>query len=231
MEEYRLQKYLADCGVASRRKSEILIIEGRVTVNGTVVTELGTKVTIKDRVTVNDKVVRPQGKKIYIMLNKPAGYVSTVSDEFDRPTVMDLLEGIKERVYPVGRLDYDTSGLLLMTNDGDFTFKLTHPSHKMTKTYVAEVIGKPSDEALDSLRKGIELEGHVTSPAKVKVLEQKEDSTVLEVIIHEGKNRQVRNMFDAIEHPTMRLKRTAVGKLNLGDLQKGKWKYINPASV
>lgn len=231
MEQYRLQKYLADCAVASRRKSEELILAGRVTVNGSVVTELGTKVTNKDKITVDGRPVRPQNKKVYIMLNKPAGYVCTVSDQFDRPTVLDLLDGVKERVYPVGRLDYDTSGLIILTNDGDFTYKLTHPSHEMTKTYEAEVVGKPNNEALDKLRKGVQIEDSMTRPAKVRVLEEKEDSTVLEITIHEGKNRQVRKMCDAIEHPTIRLKRTAVGKLNIGDLQRGKWRYIRKSDV
>ena len=164
-------------------------------------------------------------------MNKPSGYVTTVHDQFDRPTVMDLIKEVRERVYPVGRLDYDTSGLLILTNDGDVTLKLTHPSNHTTKTYVTEVMGRPTQEELDKLRKGIEIDNYTTSPARVDVLEEKPKSTILEITISEGKNRQVRRMCEAIDHTTLRLRRTRIGKLELGDLPRGKWKYIELTDI
>lgn len=231
MEEIRLQKYMADCGVASRRKCEEFILAGQVSINGKIVRELGVKVRPVDTVRYNGRIIKPKIKKVYIMMNKPIGYVTTVSDQFDRPTVMDLLEGVRDRVYPVGRLDYDTGGLLILTNDGDLTNKLTHPSHLMDKTYVAEVMGEPTEDELEILRKGVQLEDFKTSPAKVKIVEIRDKSTLLEITIHEGHNRQVRKMCDAIEHPALRLRRTKIGKLELGDLQRGKWKYIQLSDI
>jgi 23S rRNA pseudouridine2605 synthase len=231
MEEIRLQKYMADCGVASRRKCEEFILAGQVSINGKIVRELGVKVRPVDTVRYNGRIIKPKIKKVYIMMNKPTGYVTTVSDQFDRPTVMDLLEGVRERVYPVGRLDYDTAGLLILTNDGDLTNKLTHPSHQMAKTYMAEVMGEPTEAELDKLRKGVQLEDFITSPAKVKVVEIKEKTTLLEITIHEGHNRQVRKMCDAIEYPALRLRRTKIGKLELGDLPRGRWKYIQLSDI
>jgi len=227
MQEYRLQKYMADCGIASRRKCEELILAGKVSINGKLVHELGVKVKQGDTVRYNGKIVKPQNKMVYIMMNKPTGYVTTVKDQFDRPTVMDLLEGIKERVYPVGRLDYDTSGLLILTNDGDVTYKLTHPSNHMTKTYVAEVIGKPTEQTLDKLRNGLEIDDYKTSPAEVRIVGEKPQSTLVEITISEGRNRQVRKMCEAVDHPALKLRRTKVGKLELGNLSRGKWKYIS----
>lgn len=227
MQEYRLQKYMADCGIASRRKCEELILSGKVSINGKIVRELGVKVKHVDTVRYNGRIVKPQTKMVYIMMNKPTGYVTTVKDQFDRPTVMDLLEGVKERVYPVGRLDYDTSGLLILTNDGDVTYKLTHPSNHMTKTYVAEVEGKPTVAALDRLREGVVIDDYKTNPAEVRIVGEKPKSTLVEITISEGRNRQVRKMCEAIEHPATKLKRTKIGTLDLGNLPRGKWKYIN----
>lgn len=227
MEELRLQKYMAECGIASRRKCEELILSGTVSVNGKIVKELGVKVRQGDTVRYNHKIIKPQNKMVYIMMNKPTGYVTTVKDQFDRPTVMDLLDGVKERVYPVGRLDYETSGLLILTNDGDVTYKLTHPSNHMTKTYVAEVIGKPTEEALDKLRNGVIIDDYKTNPAEVKIVGEKPKGMQIEITISEGRNRQVRNMCEAVGHPVLKLRRTKIGKLELGNLQRGKWKYIN----
>ena len=226
MSEIRLQKFLAESGVASRRKAEDLIKQGRVSVNGTIVTEMGLKVKIQDKVKVDGKAVGFEDKKIYIMLNKPVGYVTTVKDQFARKTVIDLVEGIGERIYPVGRLDYDTSGLLLMSNDGDFTYKLTHPRHEMKKVYIAKIKGVPLEQEMSRFRKGLEIEGGKTAPASFRILELYKQNCLVEIIIHEGKNRQVRKMCDAIGHPVITLKRIAIGELHLGDLPEGKWRHL-----
>ena len=177
MGEIRLQKYLAECGVASRRKAEELIAMGRVTINGEIVTLPGTKVTPADTVAVDGKRVFPEKEKVYIMLNKPKGYVSTVKDQFSRKSVLDLVD-TKYRVYPVGRLDYDTSGLILLTNDGDFAYKLTHPSHEIEKVYIAELKGIPDRDAIKSFSRGIPIDGRVTAPARIKILEKRSGTCV-----------------------------------------------------
>ncbi|HBR01639.1 MAG TPA: pseudouridine synthase [Ruminiclostridium sp.] len=168
---------------------------------------------------------------IYIMLNKPSGYVTTVSDPEGRKTVLDLIEGVQERIYPVGRLDYDTTGLLILTNDGEFAYQSTHPGQETTKTYLAEVAGSPSEKTQLALRRGVMLDKRRTSPAKVEIVEMKEKSTVLKIVIHEGRNRQVKRMFEAVGHNVLRLKRTAVGKLTLGDLKPGQWRFLAPREV
>lgn len=231
MELIRLQKYIADCGVASRRKAEELIQLGCVKVNGNVVTEMGTKVCDSDRVEVNGKVIKPETKKIYILLNKPSGYVTTVKDQFRRPTVLDLLKGVDERVFPVGRLDYETTGLLILTNDGDFTYKMTHPKHEMEKTYLAVIAGVPTDEEISRFEKGLQIEDYTTSPAKLKVISSKESTCVVEVTIHEGRNRQVRKMCETIGHPVLSLKRISLGKVTLGDLKEGSWRELTSSEV
>jgi len=230
-EKIRLQKYMALCGVASRRHSEDLIRAGRVKVNGITVTRMGVLVSDEDEVTVDGVPVRKEEKKVYIMLNKPAGYVTTVSDPRGRRTVLDLIDGVGQRIYPVGRLDYDTTGLLILTNDGDFAYESTHPGKMVTKTYLAEVRGRPSGDKLEKLRSGVDIGGFITSPAEVKVVRNKENSTILEIKIHEGKNRQVRRMCDAIGHEVIKLKRTAVGNLVLGRLKEGQWRYLTPHEV
>jgi len=225
-EIFRLQKYLAHCGISSRRKAEEYIRDGKVRVNGRIVTEMGITVTSGDRVEVDGKPVRLEKKKVYILLHKPKGYVTTVNDPQGRNTVMDLISGVKERVYPVGRLDYDSSGLLLLTNDGELAHRLMHPSHEIIKVYVATVEGRPSDEALRKLESGVRIDGHTTAPAIVKVLKNYGDKTKLEITIHEGRNRQVRKMCESIGHPVIRLKRIAYGNLELGELKPGEWRYL-----
>lgn len=198
----RLQKYLADCGIASRRKSEELILQGKVMVNGKIVNELGTKIdTENDEVKYLGKVVKPQNdEKIYILLNKPIGYVTTLTDQFDRPTVLDLVK-VNKRIVPVGRLDMFTSGALILTNDGDFVFKVTHPKHEINKTYTVTVIGKITNDEVEKLRAGVEIDdGYVTKPAKVKILkiDEEKNQSRLAITIHEGRNRQVRKMCNSV---------------------------------
>ncbi|GKX30151.1 pseudouridine synthase [Vallitalea longa] len=225
--EVRLQKYLADAGIASRRKCENLILEGKVSVNGRQVKELGIKVNAdKDTVKYNGKIVKNKKSFIYIMLNKPTGYITSVSDEKARKTVMDLVD-IKTRIYPIGRLDYNTSGLLLLTNDGDLTYRLTHPKHEVDKKYIAVVKGVPSEDNLNKLRKGTDIGEYKISTSKIRILEKIKDKTKLQVIIHEGKNRQVRKMFEYIGCPVLKLKRVAVGKLQIEDLPQGRYRHLN----
>ncbi|WP_026073660.1 pseudouridine synthase [Acetivibrio cellulolyticus] len=231
MEMTRLQKYIADCGVASRRKAEELIQQGSVKVNGIVVSEMGIKVSSSDRVEVNGSVIKPESKKVYILLNKPSGYVTTVKDQFRRPTVIDLLKGVDERVFPVGRLDYETTGLLVLTNDGDFTHKMTHPRHEIEKTYQATIAGTPTKDEIHSFESGLEIEDYVTSPAKLKIISTKERTCVIEVTIHEGRNRQVRKMCEAIGHPVLALKRISLGKVTLGNLPEGSWRELTRDEV
>lgn len=231
MEQIRLQKFLASVGVASRRKAEELIIAGRVSVNGNIITELGTKVNESDVVKVDQKLVKSIEKKIYIMLNKPVDYITSVNDQFRRPTVLDLVKDIKERIYPVGRLDYDTSGLLILTNDGEFTFRLTHPKHETEKVYIAEIEGIPDEEDILKIRTGIEIEGIMTSPAGFEIVEQKNSSSIVKIIIHEGRNRQIRKMCGAIHHPVISLERVSIGTVGLGDLPIGRWRYLNEDEI
>lgn len=227
-EGMRLQKYMALCGVASRRASEELIKNGQVQVNGKVVLEMGTVVDpVKDRVLVDGKTVRPEKKKVYIMLNKPVGIVTSLKDEKGRTVVTDLIEGVDERIYPVGRLDSDTSGLLLLTNDGELAFKLTHPSKRIFKKYIAIVEGIPNKGELERLRNGIKIDGRVTSKAKVKVLKNFGEDSILEIEIFEGRNRQVKKMCEAVNHPVKKLKRVAFGELQLGGLEAGNWRFLN----
>jgi 23S rRNA pseudouridine2605 synthase len=228
----RLQKYMASCGVASRRKCEEIIAEGRVKVNGVTVREAGLKIQPgKDRVTVDGKEIIPANKLVYIMLNKPVGYVSTVRDQFMRPTVLDLVRGVKGRIYPVGRLDYDSEGLILLTNDGNFAYGLTHPRHKVDKTYIVVVQGSPSRKEIDRLRKGVEIDGRMTSPADIRVESIQGNKTTFRVVIHEGRNRQVRRMFGAVGYAVVSLKRTSIGKLQLGTLAPGRWRSLEDREV
>ncbi len=230
--EVRLQKYLADAGIASRRKAEELILAGKVQVNGVTVTELGTKVDDKvDSVFYNGKRIINHEPMVYILLHKPEGFVTTVKDQFDRPTVMDLIKKVKERVVPVGRLDYDTSGLLILTNDGDLTYKLTHPKHNVEKTYIAKLYGTPDENDIRQFKYGVHIDGRRTEPAKLQVLEENGKFSVCKIVITEGRNRQVRKMCDAIKHPVATLKRVATGKLELGDLKKGQYRHLTEAEV
>ncbi|MDD4844589.1 MAG: pseudouridine synthase [Anaerotignum sp.] len=231
--EERLQKFLAEAGVASRRKAEELIAEGKIKVNGKVITELGTKIDPqKDEVLYLDKIIsKKEVEMIYIMLHKPEGYVTTAKEQFGRPGVMDLVSGIAARIFPVGRLDYETSGLVLLTNDGDLTYKLTHPKHDVDKTYIAKLYGTPDDMDLQMFRRGVFIDGRQTKPAKMQILEKGERQSTVEIIIHEGRNRQVRKMCEAIKHPVAQLKRVGTGELTLGDLPKGKYRHLTPAEV
>lgn len=224
----RLQKHLADCGVASRRKSEELIIAGKVKVNGHVA-HIGDSVDPKrDKITVKGKtVVANTNEKVYIMLHKPRGFVTTMSDEKGRRCVADLVKDVPAKVFPIGRLDKDSEGLLFFTNDGDFANKLTHPSSHVNKTYRVTVRGLPDDEQLAKLATGILIEGVKTLPCDVFIAEKKEDRTVLIFIIHEGKNRQIRKMCEAVNLEVMRLKRTEIAGVKLGMLGQGKWRNLN----
>ncbi len=228
----RLQKVLAKAGIASRRKAEELIKQGKVKVDGKVVTEMGTKVDPETQnIECNGIPLAPREKKIYILLYKPTGFLSTVHDPQSRPIVTDLLHNIKERVYPVGRLDLDTEGALILTNDGQLAQKILHPSHEVNKTYVARVKGRPGKKKLEALSKGIELEGRKTWPAHIEVLENKSQYTTIQIIIHEGRKRQVRKMFEAIGHPVLKLKRAAYGRLHLGELGPGKYRFLSPGDI
>ena len=234
MEELRLQKYLAECGVASRRKCEEFIAEGRVKVNGNIV-ELGFKVNPdKDQVEFDGKLIKQDKKDFtYILLNKPIGVVTTAEDQFDRQTVLDLVK-VKTRVVPVGRLDMYTSGALILTDDGDFIYKVTHPKHEINKTYTVTLVGLVSNEDVEKLRNGVEIDnGYLTKPAKARILkidEQKKISRV-EITIHEGKNRQVRKMCEAIGKKVIALHRAKIGNLGVKDLELGTWRYMTKKEV
>lgn len=228
----RLQKYMALAGVASRRKSEEIILNGDVKVNNRKVTKLGTKIDPKtDRVMVFDKIIKIESQKIYIMLNKPMGYVSTVEDEKGRKKVIDLIEGVEERIYPVGRLDVDTTGLILLTNDGNLTFKITHPSNKVVKKYIAIVEGVPNKLELMKLREGLFIEGKKTSKANVKILKRFDEDSIIELQITEGRNRQVKKMFEAVNHPVKKLKRVAIGEIQMGNLEIGNYRFLNDDEI
>lgn len=228
----RLQKYMALAGVASRRKSEEIILSGDVKVNNKIVTKLGTKVDPnKDKVMVKNKLVKMETKNIYIMLNKPLGYLSTVKDEKGRKTVIDLIEDVDERIYPVGRLDADTTGLLILTNDGNLTYKITHPSNNVVKKYIAIVEGVPNKRELMQLRQGVFVDGKKTAPAKIKILKRFDNDSIIEVQIGEGRNRQVKKMFENTNHPVKKLKRVAIGDINMGNLDIGNYRFLNDEEV
>ncbi|MDE5983717.1 MAG: rRNA pseudouridine synthase [Eubacterium sp.] len=228
--EVRLQKFMAECGVASRRKSEELIEMGKVKVNGHVA-HIGDKVNPKkDLVTVRGKKINKVDRMYYIMLNKPRGYVTTVSDELGRKTVMDLID-VNARVYPVGRLDKDSEGVLILTNDGSFANALTHPKHNYAKVYRVTVRPSVSDEILDKLRNGIEIDGRKTAPCDVNVITEAEGRVVLEFILREGRNRQIRKMCEAVDLEVARLKRISIGPVKLGMLQTGKSRQLTDNEV
>lgn len=233
MEEVRLQKFLADAGIASRRKAENLILQGKVKVNGKIVKELGTKVIPEvDEVVYNDKIIKPQEEFIYILLNKPIGYVTTVKDQFDRDSVLDLVKTNK-RLVPVGRLDMYTSGALILTNDGDFVYKVTHPKHEIEKTYTVTIKGIVKQEEVEMLRKGVKIEEYTTKPAKVKILKTDDEKNIsrLEITIHEGKNRQVRKMCEVIGHKVLALHRSKIAGIGVKDIPLGKWRYLKTKEV
>ncbi len=232
-DKIRLQKYLANSGVASRRKCEELIVEGKISVNGEVVTELGTKINpTVDKVTYCGKEIQNSEKLVYILLNKPIGYVTTAKDQFDRDTVLDLIK-VRERIIPVGRLDMYTSGALILTNDGDFVYKITHPKHEVTKTYTVTLHGIIDVESVEKLRQGVEIEDYITRPARVKILKTdlEKDISRLEITIHEGKNRQVRKMCEAVGRKVIALHRSKIGDIGVKDLKIGNWRYLKDYEV
>lgn len=236
----RLQRYLARCGVASRRACEELVLAGRVSVNGAAVSELGAKVDPdKDHVAVDGVLVQPERSAVYIALNKPRGVLTSVADRFGRAVVTDLLRSVPERVYPVGRLDKDSEGLLILTNDGQLAYRLTHPRYGVVKTYLVSVAGNPDSRSLDRLRNGIELEDGVTAPARVVRYDVpgaagRRDGgrrTQWLVSIHEGRKRQVRRMFEAVGHPVNRLVRISFGPVSLSDLAPGSYRHLSSDEV
>jgi len=229
--EIRLQKFLADAGVASRRASEKLISEGKVKVNGKIINQQGIKVNPdKDIIEYNSKVITLKQKFVYYMLNKPVKVVSTVSDEKNRTTVIDLIKS-KERIFPIGRLDYMSSGLLLLTNDGDLTYKLTHPKHHINKKYIVTVTPKPTKNKIDILQKGVDLGIYKTSECKITLLNENGPKAKYEVIIHEGKNRQIRNMFKFINSEVISLKRVAIGNIKIGKLKPGEYRQLTKQEI
>lgn len=231
--EERLQKYLANCGVASRRKCEEYILQGRVKVNGETVTELGTKINPEnDIIEFENKKVKQSSKHVYILLNKPIGYVTTSEEQFGRDKVLDLVK-VKERIVPVGRLDMYTSGALILTNDGDFVYKVTHPKHEIEKTYTVTVKGIVQNNEVEQLRRGVKIEDYTTKPAKVKILktDAEKDISRLEITIHEGKNRQVRKMCEAVGRRVLALHRSKIGNIGVKDLELGKWRYLNTKEI
>jgi pseudouridine synthase len=233
--EVRLQKIISAAGIASRRAAEKLIQEGRVQVNGTTVTELGTRADPDvDEIRVDERRVKQAQRHRYFLLNKPRGYVTTRSDPEHRPTVLDLLKGVREYVYPVGRLDFDSEGLLILTNDGELAATLTHPSHEVERVYEAQVLGVPDEHDIDRLSRGVVLEGRRTSRAQVELLRERRtegDTSVLRVTIHEGRTRQVRKMADAIGHPVRTLKRVRIGPIADKNLRLGSYRELTSEEV
>ena len=233
MEEIRLQKYLANSGIASRRKCEEYILQGKVEVNGKIIKELGTKINpAKDIVKFGGNEVKEEKNFVYILLNKPIGYVTTVEDQFHRDTVLDLVK-VKERIVPVGRLDMYTSGALILTNDGDFVYKITHPKHEINKTYTVTLKGIIQNNEVEQLRIGVKIKKYITKPAKVKILKTdlEKDISRLEITIHEGKNRQVRKMCEAIGKKVLALHRSKIGNIGVKDLKLGQWRYLSPKEI
>ncbi len=217
--------------MASRRKAEEYIQAGKVKVNGEVITEMGYLVEPEeDEITYNGKLVTPNEELVYILLNKPKGYVTTVSDEFNRKKVTDLIE-VSQRIFPVGRLDYNTTGLLILTNDGDMTYRLTHPRFKVEKVYVTRITGRPTQEKIKAFETGLSIEDYTTAPAKFRIVRHDGKNTIAEITIREGRNRQIRKMCDAIGHPVIDLKRIAMGRLELGELSLGQWRYLTPKEI
>lgn len=227
----RLQKYLAGCGAASRRKCEEFITAGRVTVNGSVVTELGTQVEEGDVVTLDGKQMTPEEKKYYILYHKPMGEVCTASDPQGRATVLDRFRDFPVRLFPIGRLDFDSEGLLLLTNDGEMMQRMLHPSREVNKTYLARVDGDVSLEAIRRLRAGVMLDERMTSPAEVRVIRRTGVETVVLVTIHEGRNRQVRRMFETVGHTVLLLRRVKFGPLEMGELKRGEWRELTEKEI
>jgi 23S rRNA pseudouridine2605 synthase len=222
----RLNKYIAQAGVAGRRKADELTENGNVKVNGQVIRKPGYDVKDGDVVEVNGRTLAPESRSVYIVLNKPKGFITSASDEKDRPTVMDLVTDIEERIFPVGRLDGATTGLLIMTNDGELAYKMTHPRHEIYKTYAAKLSGVFSRERAATLRRGVDIGGYTTAPAEVQLIRQGKNSALVEIRIREGKNRQIRKMFAAVGNKVLELERTAIGDVRLGNLKQGHYRKM-----
>ncbi|MDA3845715.1 MAG: pseudouridine synthase [Vallitaleaceae bacterium] len=229
--EIRLQKYLADAGVASRRASEELIKAGKIKVNGSVVKEMGVKINpCKDQVFYNKKRVGRKERFLYFIVNKPKGYITTSKDEKNRKIVLDLVD-VEERLFTIGRLDQATSGLLILTNDGDLTYKLTHPKHEIGKTYIADVAPPVAPEKVDQLRSGIQIEDYKTAPCFIKLQRATDEYESYKLVIHEGKNRQIRKMFEAVGSQVISLKRTKIGEITLGSLKRGAYRPLSQSEI
>lgn len=234
MEKVRLQKFLSNAGVCSRRKAEEYILEGKVRVNGKIVYELGMKIDpLQDHVLFNGKTVKLENDNVYILLNKPIGYVTTVKEQFGRQTVIDLLKGVNQKVLPVGRLDMYTSGAIILTNDGDFIYRVTHPKYEIEKTYQVTVKGIVTNEDVDKLENGVQIENYISGKAKVKILKIDEDKRIsrIQITIHEGKNREVRKMCKAIGKNVIALHRSKIENIDVKKLKLGEWRYLSKEEV
>lgn len=233
-DEIRLQKYLANNGILSRRKAEEAILEGKVVVDGKIVTELGTKINPNiNKVEYEGMLVKNEEDKVYVLLNKPIGYVTTVKDQFNRDIVTDLIKGVKVKLLPVGRLDMYTSGALILTNDGDFIYRVTHPKHEIEKTYNVTLRGIIENTGVEELEKGVKIEDYITKPAKVKILKIDNEKNIsrIQITIHEGKNRQVRKMCEAVGKKVLALHRAKIGSLDVKDLKVGEWRYLTKKEI
>ena len=233
-EEMRLQKFLANNGILSRRKAEEAILNGKVKVDGKVITELGTKIKPNvNKVEYEGNLIKNSEEKVYVLLNKPIGYVTTAKDQFNRDIVTDLIKGVNIKLLPVGRLDMYTSGALILTNDGDFIYRVTHPKHEIEKTYNVTLRGIISNEQVENLKKGVKIDDYITKPAKVKILkiDQEKKISRIQIIIHEGKNRQVRKMCEAVGKKVVALHRSKIGNIDVKDLKIGTWRYLTKKEV
>ncbi|MBN2467748.1 MAG: rRNA pseudouridine synthase [Deltaproteobacteria bacterium] len=228
----RLQKIIANAGIASRRKAEEMIAEGRVTINGKVVTKSGFLCDPKEtRISIDGKLLKENGKKIYIILNKPRGYISTVNDPQKRPTVVELVKPLRMRVFPVGRLDYDAEGVILLTNDGEFAERIIHPRFRIPRTYVVKVKGFPGLSAIAALRRGIRLSDGMSAPARVRVVDKTKRNAWVRITVIEGRNRLIKRMFEAAGHPVLKLKRVKLGPFSLGHLKPGEYMLVSPQKI
>lgn len=231
MNKIRLNKFISNSGYTSRRKADELVFEKKVKINGEIVNEPGIQVDIsKDVVEIEGKIIKLEEEMIYILLNKPVKYITTVKDQFSRPSVVDLVN-VEERIYPVGRLDYNSSGLIILTNDGDLTYRLTHPKHNIYKTYIAKINGIIDDETIEKLQKGIYIDNYRTRPCKIDYISDDGRKSVLKVSILEGRNRQIRKMFEKFDFRVVSLKRISVGEIILGELPSGQWRYLNEGEI
>jgi 23S rRNA pseudouridine2605 synthase len=227
----RLQKYISESGYTSRRNAEKLIDEGRVKVNNKPVLKQGILVSDKDTVTIDGKIIKNDEKKVYILLNKPEGYITSMQDQFDRKLVKDLLVGVTTRVYPVGRLDYNSSGLLIMTNDGEFANHITHPSSEIEKEYIVKIKGGLTDAQIKKILDGVKIDDFIANVRDLSILSQNSKNSYIDIVISEGKNREIRRIFEAIGVDVLKLKRIRIGNLMLGELKKGHFRYMTQSEV